>query len=61
LFLIRYNFTKKENLLFMEEIDIKSKLRNTSLVMNDAKQTNGYYGYSYGYYAGDKKYSKSNS
>jgi len=59
LFLIRYNFTKKENLLFMEEIDIKSKLRNTSLVMNDAKQANGYYGYSYGYYASDKKSSKS--
>jgi len=61
LFLIRYNYTKKENLLFMEDIDIKSKLKNTSLVMNDAKQTNGYYGYSYGHYAGDKKYSKSNS
>ena len=61
LFLIRYNYTKKENLFFMEEIDIKSKLKNTSLVMNDAKQTNGYYGYSYGYYGGDKKPAKSNS
>ncbi|WP_040416546.1 GumC family protein [Cyclobacterium qasimii] len=59
LFLIRYNYTKKENLLFMEDIDIKNKLKNTSLVMNDAKQTNGYYGYSYGYYGTDKKSSKS--
>ncbi len=61
LFLIRYNYTKKENLMFMEDIDIKNKLRNTSLVMNDAKQTNGYYGYSYGYYGQDKKSSKSNA
>lgn len=59
LFMIRYNFTKKENLIFMEDIDIKNKLRNTSLVMNDAKQTNGYYGYSYGYYPEDKKTAKS--
>lgn len=43
----------------MEDIDIKNKLRNTSLVMNDAKQTNGYYGYSYGYYPEDKKTAKS--
>lgn len=61
LFLIRYNYTKKENLMFMEDIDIKSKLKNTSLVMNDAKQTNGYYGYSYGYYEEDKKSSKSST
>ena len=59
LFMIRYNFTKKENLIFMEDIDLKNKLRNTSLVMNDAKQTNGYYGYSYGYYPEDKKTAKS--
>eukprot|EP01013_Petalomonas_cantuscygni_P029882 TRINITY_DN55782_c0_g1_i1.p1 TRINITY_DN55782_c0_g1~~TRINITY_DN55782_c0_g1_i1.p1 ORF type:complete len:789 (-),score=-36.64 TRINITY_DN55782_c0_g1_i1:482-2848(-) len=59
LFMVRYNFTKKENLIFMEDIDIKNKLRNTSLVMNDAKQTNGYYGYSYGYYPEDKKTAKS--
>lgn len=59
LFLVRYNYTKKENLVFMEDIDIKNKLRNTSLVMNDAKQTNGYYGYSYGYYPDAKKPVKS--
>ena len=61
LFLVRYNYTRKENLLFMEDIDIKSKLNKVSIVMNDAKESNGYYGYSYGYYEGKNKLSKADS
>ena len=49
LFLIRYNYTRKEHIQFMEEINMKNKLKRPFLVLNDAKLGAGNYGYVYGY------------
>ncbi|MFC4873121.1 GumC family protein [Negadavirga shengliensis] len=49
LVLVRYNYTSKDNLIFLEELKLNNKLKKTMIVMNDAKIGNGYYGYNYGY------------
>jgi capsular exopolysaccharide synthesis family protein len=55
LFIIRYNFTNKENLNFIREMELHKKLRNVYIVANDAKVGPGHYGYAYGYGYEDTK------
>lgn len=54
LFLIRYNYTQKGNIRFMEEINMQNKLKRPFIVLNDAKLGAGNYGYVYGYGYEDK-------
>lgn len=54
LFLVRYNYTQKGHIQFMEELNIKNKLKRPMLVLNDAKIGAGNYGYAYGYGYEDK-------
>jgi tyrosine-protein kinase Etk/Wzc len=49
LFVVRYNYTTKENLNFIREMELHTKLRKLYIVANDAKIGPGYYGYAYGY------------
>jgi Mrp family chromosome partitioning ATPase len=49
LFVVRYNFTTKENLNFIREMELHTKLKKLYVVANDAKIGPGYYGYAYGY------------
>lgn len=49
LYVIRYNYTKRDHVKFIEEISLDAKLRRPYIVMNDAKIGSGYYGHAYGY------------
>lgn len=55
LFIIRYNYTTKQHLNFIEENNISGKLKRPLIVMNDAKFGLGNYGYAYGYGYEEKK------
>src|SRR5690606_17857901 len=45
LFIIRYNYTNKNHIQFMEENNMGNKLNRPLIVLNDAKVGAGYYGY----------------
>lgn len=50
IFMVRYNYTYKEQIEIIEEIYTEKKLKNLMIVLNDAKKKNGYrYGYRYEY------------
>ena len=50
LFLVRYNYTHKEQLKIVDDIYKNQKLKHTMIVLNDARKGNTYgYGYGYGY------------
>jgi capsular exopolysaccharide synthesis family protein len=55
LFIVRYNYTSRENLEFIREMELHSKLDNLYFIANDAKVGPGEYGYAYGYGYEDKK------
>ncbi|GAA4912132.1 GumC family protein [Mucilaginibacter defluvii] len=61
LYLIRYNYTLKEQVKIIQEIRTRKELRNMMLVLNDGRKENmqGYgdygYRYSYGYTIDDKQ------
>lgn len=49
LFMVRYNYTSKDNLYFISEMELHKKLNRLYIIANDAKVGSGYYGYGYGY------------
>jgi len=50
IYMVRYNYTQKNQLGIIRDIYESKKLRNPFLVLNDAKRENTYgYGYGYGY------------
>ncbi|AHM58410.1 capsular exopolysaccharide family protein [Flammeovirgaceae bacterium 311] len=54
LYLVRYQFTEKEQVKIVNDIYRKKKLNHTMIVLNDARKGGGYgygkgYGYGYGY------------
>src|SRR5690606_25394632 len=55
LYIIRYNYTTKQHLNFIEENNISGKLKRPLIVLNDAKVGAGNYGYGYGYGYEEKK------
>lgn len=55
LYIVRYNYTAKEQLEFVDDIAKKKMLKNPLIVMNDAKLIMGY-GYGYGYEYADAKH-----
>jgi capsular exopolysaccharide synthesis family protein len=52
-FLMRYNFTNKNQIALINEIQANKKFRQPLIVLNDAKKTNGYSSV-YGYEEADK-------
>jgi capsular exopolysaccharide synthesis family protein len=48
IYLIRYNYTSKEQVKIIDDIYVNKKLRHPMIVLNDAKKENGY-GFGYGY------------
>src|SRR5690606_24628956 len=48
LYIVRYNYTTKTQLTILKDIHQNKKLKNLSVVLNDAKQHNGN-AYAYGY------------
>jgi len=58
LFIVRYDVTAKENLIFIKEMELHKKLKRMYFVGNDAKIGAGYYGYAYGYGYDDVKHRK---
>jgi len=54
IYLMRYNYTFKEQINIIEDIYKNNKLKNLMMVMNDAKKLKGYGSYGYGY-ADEKK------
>ncbi|WKN32551.1 polysaccharide biosynthesis tyrosine autokinase [Porifericola rhodea] len=64
LYIVRYNYTFKEQLVIAEDIYQQKKLNHPMLVLNDAKKRNGStygygYGYGYGHNGNYKNYNKS--
>lgn len=58
LYLVRYEYTEKEQVKIVDDIYRKKKLKHTMLVLNDARKGGGYgkgYGYGYGYGETKKK------
>ena len=50
IYVVRYNKTQKAQLNIIDKIKNENKLKNISLIVNDAKKSNSYgYGYGYGY------------
>ncbi|WP_242928859.1 GumC family protein [Pontibacter vulgaris] len=50
IYIVRYNYTSKEQVQIIDDIYINKKLKHPMIVLNDAKKQNGYgYGYGYGY------------
>lgn len=49
LFIIRYNYTTKQHLNFIEENNFSNKLKRPLIVLNGAKSGAGNYSYGYGY------------
>jgi capsular exopolysaccharide synthesis family protein len=49
IYLMRYNYTFKEQINIIEDIYKNNKLKNLMMVMNDAKNLKGYGSYGYGY------------
>lgn len=50
IYIVRYDYTFKDQLAIIEDIYQNNKLNQPLIVMNDAKKTNGYvHGYGYGY------------
>jgi tyrosine-protein kinase Etk/Wzc len=49
LFVVRYNYTTKDSLNFIREMELHKKLNKLYIVANDVKVGTGYYGYGYGY------------
>lgn len=50
IYVVRYNYTLKEQVSILEDIEANNKLSNLMLILNDAKPKNSYgYGYGYGY------------
>ncbi|RYE04977.1 MAG: hypothetical protein EOP51_34875 [Sphingobacteriales bacterium] len=54
LYIIRYNYTLKEQLNVIKDIKEKGSLKNLMLILNDARKENmqGYGNYGYGYHYG---------
>jgi tyrosine-protein kinase Etk/Wzc len=56
LYLVRYQFTEKEQVKIVDDIYRKKKLKHTMIVLNDARKGGGYgYGKGYGYGYGEEK------
>lgn len=56
LYVVRYNYTFKEQIEIVEDLYEEKQLRNLMIVLNDAKKENSYrYGYGYGYETGKKR------
>jgi tyrosine-protein kinase Etk/Wzc len=55
LYVVRYNYTTKDQIDFIDDIGKNKKLSNPMIVMNDAKKVMGY-GYGYGYEYADTKH-----
>lgn len=55
LYVVRYNYTTKDQIDFIDDIGRKKKLKNPMIVLNDAKMVMGY-GYGYGYEYADAKH-----
>ncbi len=55
LYVVRYNYTTKDQIDFIDDIGRKKKLNNPMIVLNDAKMVMGY-GYGYGYEYADAKH-----
>lgn len=55
LYVVRYNYTTKDQIDFIDDIGKNKKLSNPKIVMNDAKKVMGY-GYGYGYEYADTKH-----
>ena len=55
LYVVRYNYTTKDQIDFIDDIGRNKKLNNPMIVMNDAKKVMGY-GYGYGYEYADTKH-----
>lgn len=52
LYVVRQNFTYKQQIQFAEELQTSKKIPKLNLVVNDVKVSRGYgYGYGYGYYS----------
>ncbi|RAU82412.1 GumC family protein [Pontibacter arcticus] len=50
IYIVRYNYTSKDQIQIIDDIYRNKKLKHPMLVLNDAKKQNGYgYGYGYGY------------
>lgn len=49
LYIVRYNRTTKEQLNFVQDVNLRDRFKNLYIVLNDAKGMNSYYGYGYGY------------
>ncbi|RDC66040.1 GumC family protein [Adhaeribacter pallidiroseus] len=49
IYLMRYNYTFKDQVNIIEDIYKNNKLKNLMMVMNDAKKLKGYGSYGYGY------------
>ncbi|QMU27352.1 GumC family protein [Adhaeribacter radiodurans] len=49
IYLMRYNYTLKDQVNIIEDIYKNNKLKNLMMVLNDAKKQKGYGGYGYGY------------
>jgi len=54
LYVVRYNYTTKDQIEFIDDIGRNKKLKNPMIVLNDAKLLMGY-GYGYGYEYADTK------
>ena len=60
-FLVRYNFTNKKQINYIETIYRNKELSHSMIVLNDAKYEKNYrYGYGYGYGYGEIKSKKKN-
>lgn len=61
LYVVRMNYTHKEQLRSADELYKNGKLPHTSLILNDVKSKGGVYGYSYGYGSNSGDYYDNNS
>ena len=55
IYVVRQNYTLKEQLNIIDDLAVNSKMNNLSILINDVNKSSGY-GYGYGYGYGDKGY-----
>lgn len=60
IYIVRYNYTSKEQMNIIDEIYRNRKLKFPMIVLNDAKKKNGY-GYGYGYGYGEQKQNRNHN
>lgn len=55
-FLVRYNYTQRHHLDMLNDMNLRNRLKNPMMVLNDARPQNGsYYGHAYSSYNNYKK------